>query len=91
MEGGLMDADMALEDVWADLEAVLGDRMPEQIYPEDHRWFTMDQYREHYKRSEEVIRRWLDEWIADGVLETQLQRRGRHNVRCYRAVKSQGI
>ena len=88
-EGGLMDADMALEDVWADLEAVLGDRMPERICSEDHSWFTMDQYRKRYKHSEETIRRHLDQWIDAGLLETQLQRRGRHNVRCYRAVKSQ--
>ena len=87
MEGGLMDADMALEDVWVDLEEVLGDKMPEQIHPEDCSWFTMGQYRERYKRSEELIRHQLDQWIADGILETQIQRRGRHNVRCYRAAK----
>ena len=89
MEGGLMDAEMALEEVWADLEEVLGNRMPERIYPEDRSWFTMSQYRKRYKHSEETIRRQLDGWIADGLLETQIQRRGRHNVRCYRAVKGQ--
>ena len=87
MEGGVMDADMTLEEVWADLEEVLGDMMPERIYPEDRSWFTMGQYRERYKHSEETIRRYLDQWIARAMIETQLQRRGRHNVRCYRAVK----
>ena len=87
MESGLMDADIALEDVWADLEETLGDKMPERIYSEDHGWFTMSQYRKRYKHSEETIRRQLDQWIADGLLETQIQRRGRHNVRCYKAAK----
>ena len=89
MEGGLMDAEMALEDVWADLEEVLGDRMPERICSEDRSWFSMDQYRSKYNRSEETTRHQLDQWIDDGLLETQLQRRGKHNVRCYRAVKDQ--
>ena len=86
-EGGLMDADMALEDVWADLEEVLGDQTPERIYPEDRGWFSIKQYQERYKHSEKIIRRELDQWIEDGLLETQMQRRGNHNVRCYRAVK----
>ena len=87
MASGLMDADMSLEEVWADLEEVLGDKMPELVHPEDLAWFSMAQYRSKYNRSEETTRHQLDQWIADGLLETQLQRRGKHNVRCYRAVK----
>ena len=82
-----MDADMSLEEVWADLEEVLGDRMPEPIYPEDHSWFSLAQYREQYQRSDETARHHLSRWVKDGILETQTQRRGRHNIRCYRAVK----
>ena len=89
MESGLMDADIALEDVWADLEETLGDKMPERIYSEDHGWFSFAQYRERYNRSDKIVRRQLDQWIDDGLLDTQIQRRGRHNIRCYRAVKGQ--
>ena len=82
-----MDADMALEDVWADLEEVLGDRMPDRVYPEDRTWFTLQQYQARYGHSYQGSRDWLDEQVEDGLLERQAQRRGNHNVRCYRAVK----
>lgn len=88
MESGLMDADMPLEEVWADLEEMLGDRMPEQIFAEDQSWFSMAQYKNRYKQSDRTIRHQLAQWVDDGVLETQLQKRHRHNVRCYRAAKA---
>jgi len=88
MESGLMDTpDMCLEEVWADLAAALGDSLPEPVYAEDRSWFSMGQYRERYKQSEKMSRRQLDQWVDDGMLETQIQRRHRHNVKCYRAVK----
>jgi len=82
-----MDGDMTLEEVWADLEEVLGDQVPERVYPEDRTWFSNSQYQARYNKSDGKTRRELTQWIEDGLLETQMQRRGNHNVRCYRAVK----
>lgn len=87
MESGLMDADMPLEEVWADLKEVLRDRLPEPIFPEDQGWFSMAQYRKRYKQGEKSVRRDLARWVDDGTLEVQIQRRHGYNVKCYRAVK----
>jgi len=87
MGSRVRDADISLEQVWADLEELLGDSMPEQVFPEDQSWFSIRQYRERYKASDKTIRAQLRQWVDDGILEQQLQRRHGHNIMCYRPVK----
>ena len=89
MGSRVRDADISLEQVWADLEELLGDSIPEQVFPEDQSWFSIRQYRERYKASDKTIRAQLRQWVNDGILEQQLQRRHGHNIMCYKAVKDQ--
>jgi len=82
--------DISLEQVWVDFEDAIGDRMPEPIHPDDRSWFTLDEFIERYKISRLNSKKFLDQQIEDGLLEAQIQRRGNHNVKCYRPIQRGG-
>ena len=81
--------EVSLEEIWASLEEAVGDDIPEPIFPDDRSWFSIKQFQERYGMSRQPAADKLAEWVDRGILVTQTQRRGSHNVRCYRPPKEQ--
>lgn len=84
-----MEAELELTsaELWADFEAAMGDALPEHVHPEDMSWFCLSDYTQRYGRSEGKGRADLEAAVEAGKLDKQLQRRGTHNVICYRPRK----
>lgn len=82
------ELELTREQLWADFEAAMGDALPERVYPEDTTWFCLAGYIRRYGRSEALGRADLESAVKAGKLDKQLQRRGTHNVICYRPRKT---
>jgi len=78
--------DVSLEDAWEDLEKVLGDRLPSPVHPENRAWFAAEDFKQRYGMARGNARDMLSEFVGQGLIRQQTQRRGGHNVVCYQAI-----